>query len=52
MIKFQTFTKSSRVSSKMKSVNYAEKSDGLEENIYEMFERLSMSFDDQKEIFK
>ena len=52
VIKFQTFTKSSRVSSKMKSVNYAEKSDGLEENIYEMFERLSMSFDDQKEIFK
>ena len=52
VIKFQTFTKGSRVSAKMKSVNYAEKADGLEENIYEMFDRLSMSFDDQKEIFK
>ena len=52
VIKFQSFTKGSRVSSKMKNVKYAEKADGLEENIYEMFDRLSMSYDDQKEIFK
>ena len=52
VIKFQSFTKGSRVSSKVKNVNYAEKAEGLEENIYEMFDRLSMSFDDQKKIFK
>jgi sialic acid synthase SpsE/protoporphyrinogen oxidase len=52
VIKFQTFTKGSRVSSKMKSVNYVEKADGQQEDIYEMFDRLSMSFDDQKIIFK
>lgn len=50
-IKFQTFAKSSRVSSKVKSVNYAEKSDGLQENIYEMFSRLSMSNEDQSILF-
>jgi sialic acid synthase SpsE/protoporphyrinogen oxidase len=52
IIKFQTFTKGSRVSAKMKSVNYAETADGLQENIYDMFDRLSMSFDDQKKLFK
>jgi sialic acid synthase SpsE/protoporphyrinogen oxidase len=52
VIKFQSFTKGSRVSSKMKNVKYAEKADGLEENIYEMFDRLSLSYEDQKEIFK
>ena len=52
VIKFQSFIKGSRVSSKMKNANYAEKAEGLEENIYEMFDRLSMSNDDQKEIFK
>ena len=52
VIKFQSFVKGSRVSTKMKNAKYAEKADGLEENIYEMFDRLSMSYDDQKEIFK
>jgi sialic acid synthase SpsE/protoporphyrinogen oxidase len=52
VIKFQSFTKGSRVSAKVKNANYAEKAEGLEENIYEMFDRLSMSFDDQKKIFK
>ena len=36
----------------VKSVNYAEKADGLQENIYEMFKRLSLSFSDTKKIFK
>ena len=52
VIKFQSFVKGSRVSAKMKNANYAEKAEGLEENIYEMFDRLSMSFDEQREIFK
>jgi sialic acid synthase SpsE/protoporphyrinogen oxidase len=52
VIKFQSFIKGGRVSAKMKNANYAEKAEGLEENIYEMFDRLSMSFDKQREIFK
>jgi sialic acid synthase SpsE len=51
-IKFQTFNKSSRVSSKMKSVNYAESADGLQENIFDMFSRLSMSYEDQARVFE
>jgi sialic acid synthase SpsE/protoporphyrinogen oxidase len=51
IIKFQTFTKGSRVSAKMKSANYAETADGLQENIYDMFDRLSMPFNEQKKIF-
>jgi len=50
-IKFQSFTKGSRVSKTQKSVKYAEEADGLQENIYDLFERLSLSFEDQKEIF-
>ena len=50
-IKLQTFTKNSRVSKKIKSANYAEKIIGLEESIDEIFSRLSMPFDQQKEIF-
>ena len=48
VIKFQTFSKGSRVSSKVKSANYAETADGLQENIHDMFDRLSMSFEDQQ----
>ena len=51
-IKFQSFSKNSRVSSKVKSVNYAEKADGLQENIYELFKRLSLSFADTKKLFQ
>ena len=51
-IKFQTFLPNSRISSKIKSVNYAEETDGIEENLYDMFTRLSMSFSEQKELFE
>ncbi len=47
-VKFQSFDANSRVSKKVKSVNYAEKADGLQESIYEMFKRLSLSFEDTK----
>lgn len=50
-IKFQSFQKGSRVSSKMKGAHYAEIADGLQENIHEMFDRLSLSFEDQTKIF-
>jgi len=51
-IKFQTFLPNSRISSKIKSVNYAEEADGIEENLYDMFTRLSMPFSEQKELFE
>ena len=47
----KTFKKNSRVSKKIKSANYAEKIIGLEESIDEIFSRLSMPFEQQKEIF-
>ena len=39
-IKFQSFNSNSRVSSKVKSANYAEKADGLREDINEMFKSI------------
>ena len=51
-IKFQTFLPESRVSSKIKSVHFVEKADGIEETLHDMFKRLSMSFKDQKELFE
>lgn len=51
-IKFQTFTKDSRVSKKVKSANYAEKIIGLEESVDEIFSRLSLPYNKQKEIFE
>lgn len=51
-IKFQSYEKNSRVSNKVKSANYAELIDGLEENIGQMFNRYHLSFDEQKEVFK
>ena len=51
-IKFQSFKKDSRVSKTQKFAKYAEEADGLQENIYDLFERLSLSFKDQKEIFR
>lgn len=50
-IKFQTYLPDSRVSKKVQAAHYAEKIIGLEESIDEMFHRLAMSFEDQKEIF-
>ncbi len=50
-IKFQTFLPNSRVSGKVKSMDFVESADGLEETMYDMFSRLSMPFDDQKELF-
>lgn len=50
-IKFQTFLPSSRISKKVKAVKYAETIIGLEETLYDMFGRLAMSFEEQKELF-
>jgi len=50
-IKFQTFKSNSRISSKVKAVRYAETVIGLEETLYDMFERLAMPFDQQEELF-
>jgi sialic acid synthase SpsE/protoporphyrinogen oxidase len=50
-IKFQTFLPDSRVSSKVKSVDFVELADGLEETMYDMFVRLAMPFSEQKQLF-
>ncbi|MFC1866757.1 N-acetylneuraminate synthase family protein [Thermodesulfobacteriota bacterium] len=50
-IKFQTFRASDRISNKVKSVRYAETIIGTEETLFEMFDRLAMSFEKQKELF-
>jgi sialic acid synthase SpsE/protoporphyrinogen oxidase len=50
-IKFQTFKASGRISSKVKAVRYAETIIGLEETLFEMFNRLAMPFEEQKELF-
>jgi len=50
-VKFQTFTASSRISKKIKAVKYAETIIGTEETLYDMFDRLALSFEQQKEIF-
>jgi N,N'-diacetyllegionaminate synthase len=51
-IKFQTFKASNRISKKVKSVKYAETIIGIEETLYDMFERLEMSHSDQRDIFE
>jgi sialic acid synthase SpsE/protoporphyrinogen oxidase len=50
-IKFQTYEKNSRVSAKIKSINYVEKADGLREDLNEMFNRLSLDENFHKKIF-
>ncbi|MDP6641672.1 MAG: N-acetylneuraminate synthase family protein [Nitrososphaerales archaeon] len=50
-IKFQTYKPHSRISSQVKAVKYAETIIGLEETLYEMFERLAMPFEQQEELF-
>tara|TARA_Y100001934_G_C12386137_1_gene795868 strand:- start:10780 stop:13176 length:2397 start_codon:yes stop_codon:yes gene_type:complete len=51
-VKFQTFSASSRISKKVKAVKYAETIIGLEETMFDMFDRLEMSFEEQKELFE
>ena len=51
-VKFQTYETDSRVSNKVKSANYADKTIGLEESIGDMFNRLRLDKDKHKEIFK
>ena len=51
-VKFQTFKAKSRVSNAVKAVKYAETIIGTEETIYEMFDRLAMPFEQQREIFE
>ena len=50
-IKFQTYQKDSRVSSKVKSVNYVEKADGLREDINEFFNRVRIDEKFHRTIF-
>ena len=50
-IKFQTFKAADRISSKVKAVRYAETVIGLEETLFQMFERLAMPYSQQKELF-
>ena len=50
-VKFQTFQASGRVSNKVKSVKYAETIIGTRETLFEMFDRLSLTFEEQKELF-
>ena len=51
-IKFQTYEAKNRVSKKVKSANYFEEADGLQENTYEMLSRLSLNYGDTKKIFE
>ena len=51
-IKFQTFNAKDRVSKETKSAKYAEEADGLQENIYDMFDRLSLNEQLQRKIFR
>ncbi len=50
-IKFQTFKSSGRISKEIKAVKYAETIIGIEETLFDIFERLAMSFEKQKELF-
>jgi Sialic acid synthase len=51
-VKFQTFKSGSRISAKVKAVKYAETVTGLEETLDQMFNRLAMPFEHQKELFE
>ena len=51
-VKFQTYQANSRVSNKVKSANYADKTIGLEESIGDMFNRLRLDKDKHQEIFR
>ena len=51
-VKLQSFSASSRVSKRVKAANYAETITGIEENIHQMFDRLSLTFEQQNELFE
>lgn len=51
-IKFQTYKSSERISSKIKKVRYAEQIIGTEETLLEMFQRLELSYEDNKRLFE
>lgn len=51
-IKFQTFKAAGRISKKVKGIKYAEVLLGQEETLYDMFDRLAMKSEDQKELFE
>tara|TARA_B100000787_G_C16197963_1_gene302386 strand:+ start:456 stop:2840 length:2385 start_codon:yes stop_codon:yes gene_type:complete len=51
-VKFQTYDSDSRVSNKVKSARYADKTIGLEETIGDMFNRLRLDEMKHKEIFE
>ena len=50
-VKFQTYSLDSRVSNKVKTANYADKTIGQEETIGEMFNRLRLDEQKHREIF-
>lgn len=50
-VKFQSFLKNTRISSKVKTSNYAETVNKEQENLFQLFERLSLSFQKQEKIF-
>lgn len=50
-IKFQSFDADRRISKNVKSAKYAEEADGLQENIHEMFKRLSLNKKETRQIF-
>ena len=50
--KIQSYAKNSRVSSKSKAAQYADKTLDMEENLSEMFDRVRLSDDDHKFAFE
>jgi len=50
-IKFQTFLPESRVSSVSKAVDFHEEADGIENSMFEMFNKFCMPFSEQKKLF-
>ena len=51
-VKFQTFSAKNRISKKVKAVKYAETVIGLEETLYDMFDRLVIPLDEQRYLFE
>ena len=50
-VKFQSFKAQNRISKKVKAVKYAETVIGLEETLFDMFDRLALSEEMQRELF-
>lgn len=51
-VKFQTYSAGNRVSNQFKKAKYAEQILGMEENIFELLQRLELSADQHKKIFE